>query len=129
LDDVAENFRSQVQAAASEAVDRIALEGGRWSEQLTTTATNAKDRLSSMGEGISARDVLDRLEADYKLLRDIVGNLHERVASLGSVELAVASTAGSISGTTSSSVEQLPPAVEAPQGPTTEAEWQLAMAG
>jgi hypothetical protein len=83
LEEVGRELRDQIAAAATEAVGRVAAEGNRQLEQLALAGYAATTQLASQVEGIKTSEVLDRLETDYKLLRALVADLHQRVVGLG----------------------------------------------
>jgi hypothetical protein len=81
LAETVEGARSELQRVTDDALGRISAEGGRWNEEIQATAGAAAVRASSSFE-IGAQELIDRLEADYKLLRDLVSSLDARIASL-----------------------------------------------
>ncbi len=103
----------EISRAAAEAVGRIALEAGRWSDDvkmaLDSSVAAGHDAAAAAREAAAdarraddetvrgpesshapeagiAREVLDRLEADYKLLSELVSHLHERISGLSAAE-------------------------------------------
>ena len=87
LEDLGREIRGQIATDTAEAIDRLGAEGSRCSEQISAAGANASIQTVSEPDRTQANEVLDRLESDYKLLREIVGDLHKRVVALGQQEI------------------------------------------
>ncbi|HEY7269381.1 MAG TPA: hypothetical protein VH951_06110 [Dehalococcoidia bacterium] len=78
---------------AAAAAERAAEDARNAAREAMSHAAEAKAPATDAGIGAGAHELLDRLEADYKLLTELVQNLHSRLAGIGAPTASVATVA------------------------------------